>query len=98
MSNPLADLVQPAARPVRMTILKQAGTGKTTTVCESMPNPVVLRFEDGLQSLGENAPMATPVYRTMDDASAFVKALAEQAGEQSTKRSLSIPSRTCATP
>ena len=33
MSNPLADLVQPAARPVRMTILGEAGTGKTTLAC-----------------------------------------------------------------
>jgi hypothetical protein len=85
MSNPLDALVQPAARPVRMTILGEAGTGKTTLACTAFPNPVVLRFEDGMQSLGDNAPMATPVYRTMDEASAFVKALAEQAGEHEYK-------------
>ena len=39
MSNPLADLVQPAARPVRMTILGEAGTGKTTLACTAFPNP-----------------------------------------------------------
>lgn len=88
MSNPLDDLVRPAARPVRATVLGEAGTGKTTLACESFSDVgevVVLRFEDGLQSLGDNAPMATPVYRTMDEASAFVKALAEQAGEHNYK-------------
>lgn len=77
MSNLSEMLVQPAARPVRMTILGEAGVGKTTLACQ-LPDPVVLRFEDGLQSLGDNAPMATPVLRDMDSASEFVKALAQE--------------------
>ena len=77
MSNLSEMLVKPTLRPVSMTIFGEAGVGKTTLAC-AMPNPVVLRFEDGMQSLGENAPMATPVMRDMKSACDFLNTLATE--------------------
>ena len=61
MMSLLKRLAKPADRPVVMTITGEAGVGKTSLAC-TFPNPVVLQFEDGLQSLPEaDRPVATGV-------------------------------------
>ena len=53
-------LEKPQLRPVRVTILGEAGVGKTS-LANTFPNPVFMRFEDGMASLGADAPLCTPV-------------------------------------
>ena len=77
----LAEMVQkPIARSARMTILGEPGTGKTTLAC-SLPSPVALRFEDGMQSLGDNAPQCTPIIKSTDAACDFIRALGNEEHE-----------------
>ena len=48
-------LEKPQLRPIRATILGEAGVGKTSQA-NTFPNPVFMRFEDGMASLGADAP------------------------------------------
>lgn len=57
----------PTDRPKLITILGDAGTGKTSTAC-SFPKPIVMRAEDGLQAIPEKLrPPAFPVIKSPDD-------------------------------
>lgn len=53
-------LSRPAHRAVMVTIAGEGGMGKTS-LAAAFPAPVFLRTEDGMESLGNNAPMAFPV-------------------------------------
>lgn len=53
-------LAKPLHRAVQLTITGEAGVGKTSLAAH-LPNPVFLRTEDGMESLGDDAPMAFPV-------------------------------------
>jgi len=62
-----SSIAKPADRPVIVTILGDAGMGKTSLAC-TFPKPIVIRAEDGLQSvLVENRPDAFPLLRNPDD-------------------------------
>lgn len=62
MSNTLSSMVEkPIDKPVIATVLGDAGLGKTSLAC-TFPDPVVIRGEDGLQSIPiEQRPDALPV-------------------------------------
>jgi hypothetical protein len=52
---------KPVDRPVLVTICGDSGTGKTSLAC-TFPKPIVIRAEDGLQSIpAETRPDAFPV-------------------------------------
>lgn len=53
-------LTKPAHRAVMMSITGEGGVGKTS-LAAAFPSPVFLRTEDGMESLGTNAPMAFPL-------------------------------------
>jgi GTPase SAR1 family protein len=53
-------LQQPTYRAVQVTLTGEGGVGKTS-LAASFPAPVFLRTEDGMESLGANAPMAFPL-------------------------------------
>lgn len=58
---------KPGNKPVIATILGDAGLGKTSLAC-TFPNPIVIRAEDGLQSIPEDQrPDAFPVLGSVDD-------------------------------
>lgn len=59
-------LSKPQHRAVMMTITGDGGVGKTS-LAASFPNPVFLRTEDGMESLGANAPMAFPLAGSSGD-------------------------------
>ena len=59
-------LQKPAHRAVMVTICGEGGMGKTS-LAAAFPNPVFLRVEDGMESLGENAPMAFPLAMSSKD-------------------------------
>jgi hypothetical protein len=58
---------KPADRPVIMTICGDSGMGKTT-LASTFPSPIVIRAEDGLQSIKADCmPDAFPVLSKVDD-------------------------------
>lgn len=66
---------KPKDGPIVMTICGDAGAGKTSLAAE-FPDPVVIRAEDGLQSIPEDRrPDAFPLVQTADDVFAQIKAL-----------------------
>jgi hypothetical protein len=69
-------LEKPQLRPVRVTILGEAGVGKTS-LANTFPNPVFVRFEDGMASLGAGAPPCTPVLTSTEEAMTYLNALGE---------------------
>lgn len=71
----LETISKPQDGPVVMTICGDAGAGKTSLAAE-FPNPIVIRAEDGLQSIPmERRPDAFPLVQTADDVFAQIKAL-----------------------
>lgn len=63
----LARISKPADRPVVVTILGDAGMGKTS-LAASFPNPIFIRAEDGLQAVpADIRPDALPVLQSVDD-------------------------------
>ncbi len=63
----LARISKPADRPVVVTILGDAGMGKTS-LAASFPKPVFVRAEDGLQAVpADIRPDALPVLQSVDD-------------------------------
>jgi hypothetical protein len=57
----LDKIAKPVDRPVIATICGDSGMGKTTLAC-TFPNPIVIRGEDGLQSIPlKNRPDAFPL-------------------------------------
>ena len=63
----LAKISKPADRPVIVTILGDAGMGKTS-LAASFPNPIFIRAEDGLQAIPlETRPDALPLLSGVDD-------------------------------
>ncbi len=71
----LETISKPQDGPVVMTICGDAGAGKTSLAAE-FPNPIVIRAEDGLQSIPmERRPDAFPLVHTADDVFAQIKAL-----------------------
>ena len=77
----LAEMLEkPQLRPVRVTILGEAGVGKTS-LANTFPNPVFMRFEDGMASLGADAPPCTPVLTSTEEAMTYLNALGEDPHE-----------------
>lgn len=62
----LSKISKPESRPVMATILGDAGTGKTT-LAATWPKPIFIRAEDGMKSLGDNAPDCFPVIKKTDE-------------------------------
>jgi GTPase SAR1 family protein len=56
----LSTLTKPTYRAVQVTLTGEGGVGKTS-LAASFPAPVFLRTEDGMEALGDDAPMAFPV-------------------------------------
>ncbi|MGB3724836.1 MAG: ATP-binding protein [Glaciecola sp.] len=63
----LSTVTKPQNRAVIATLLGDSGLGKTSTAA-TFPNPIVIRAEDGLQAIPEDArPMAFPLLSKVDD-------------------------------
>ncbi len=63
----LKGVSKPVDRPLVGTICGDSGIGKTVLAC-SFPNPIVIRAEDGLQSIPlESRPDAFPILQSADD-------------------------------
>ena len=63
----LSTISKPCDRAIIATITGDAGIGKTTLAC-SFQKPIVIRVEDGLQSIPENErPDAFPVVQKVDE-------------------------------
>jgi hypothetical protein len=80
----LATAGKPQKRPVAITILGDAGLGKTA-LAATFPNPIFIRSEDGMRSLSEGdlgkffvddkMPSALPLVKSVDDLWAQLTAL-----------------------
>ena len=71
----LSAIEKPQDRPPIVTIVGDAGTGKTTLAC-AFPNPIVIRAEDGLQAIpSDSRPDAFPLCATPDQLWDQLKAL-----------------------
>lgn len=63
----LETISKPAGRAAIITLLGDAGLGKTSTAA-TFPNPIFIRAEDGLQSIpSENMPDAFPVIENVEN-------------------------------
>jgi len=63
----LSQAEKPKDRPVIVTILGDAGVGKTTLAC-AFPNPIIIRAEDGLQAIpSDKRPDALPLIHKVDE-------------------------------
>lgn len=63
----LSEILQkPQHRPVMVTICGEGGMGKTS-LAAAFPSPVFIRTEDGMESLGDSAPMAFPIAASSAD-------------------------------
>lgn len=63
----LSTISKPSDRAIIATITGEAGVGKTTLAC-TFPKPIVIRVEDGLQSIPENLrPDAFPILQSVDE-------------------------------
>lgn len=59
---------QPKRRPPIITLLSEPGLGKTTLAC-MFPDPIIIRFEDGIESVPDQfRPAVMPVVNSLDDA------------------------------
>jgi hypothetical protein len=91
MMSLLKQLAKPADRPVIMTITGEAGVGKTSLAC-TFPSPVVLQFEDGLQSIPQaDRPVASGVITSQET---LFEWLAELYNEEHPYKTLIIDSVT----
>lgn len=62
----LSTVTKPKSQPTIITITGHPGIGKTT-LAATFPNPIVIRLEDGLESIPENdRPDAFPLVKTVD--------------------------------
>lgn len=65
--NILETIGKPEDRPVFVTILADAGMGKTS-LAATFPKPIFIRAEDGLQAIpADKRPDAFPLIHTVDD-------------------------------
>lgn len=61
-----------------ITLLGDAGRGKTSTAC-ALPNPIVIRAEDGLKAIPEaQRPQAFPLVKKVDDLWEQLKTLVKE--------------------
>lgn len=80
----LATAGKPQNRPVAITILGDAGLGKTS-LAATFPKPVFIRSEDGLRSVPENMmPDAFPLIRSVDELWQQLTALIKEEHEYQT--------------
>jgi hypothetical protein len=80
----LDTIKKPADRPVLVTILGDAGLGKTS-LAATFPNPIFIRAEDGLQAIPlETRPDAFPELTSADDLWSQFKALISEEHEYKT--------------
>lgn len=73
----LKTLEKPKSRAVQVTLVGEGGSGKTS-LAATFPNPVFIRTEDGMLSLGENAPMAFPVATSSEEVAEQIRALGRE--------------------
>ena len=77
----LNEIETPEDGPVAITVTGDAGSGKTTFAA-TFPNPIVIRLEDGLQSIPlAQRPKAFPVVRSVDQLWAQLKTLISEEHE-----------------
>lgn len=63
----LSTISKPSDRAIIATITGDAGVGKTTLAC-TFPNPIVIRVEDGLQSIPQkDRPDAFPILQGVEE-------------------------------
>jgi len=63
----LDKIAKPSDRPVIVTLLGDAGMGKTS-LAATFPKPVFIRAEDGMQAIpADSRPDALPVLSSVDD-------------------------------
>jgi len=80
----LATAGKPQSRPVAITILGDAGLGKTS-LAATFPKPIFIRSEDGLRSVSEGMmPDAFPLIKSVDDLWAQLTALIREEHEYQT--------------
>lgn len=78
----LSTAARPESRQPIITICGDAGTGKTSLAC-TLPAPIVIRAEDGLESVKEK-PMAFPLLSDVDSLWSQLQALIKEDHEYKT--------------